>query len=116
MNVVSLDTLSAAHFDAALRTNFRIHLESDAPVILELTSVIRQAPAVQQVGAVDQAGMECFALLFTGPANRPLDQRIYRFSHEQLGVFDLFIVPVGVDHGARQYEAIFNRKPRAGLA
>ena len=116
MNVVSLDTLSAAHFDAALRTHFHVHVESGAPVSLELTSVIRQAPAVQHVGAADEPGMECFALIFNGPADRPLDQRTHRFAHEQLGVFDLFIVPVGVDHGARQYEAVFNRQPRSSLA
>lgn len=52
---------------------------------------------------------EPFALMFTGPAQPFLEQRIYRFEHQVLGPLDIFIVPVGTDDvGALYYEAVFN--------
>lgn len=54
---------------------------------------------------------EGFSLLFNGPANPPLAQRMYGFAHERLGSFDLFIVPVSAAGELRQYEAVFNRRP-----
>lgn len=48
-----------------------------------------------------------FALLFYGPGERLLPQRIYRLEHATLGAFDLFIVPLGPDAQGLRYEAIF---------
>lgn len=52
-----------------------------------------------------------FAILFHGPVNAALPQRMYRFEHEVLGTFDLFIVPVGRDKNGFHYEAVFNHQP-----
>ena len=51
---------------------------------------------------------EPFALLFRGPAQPVLGQRMYRLEHAQAGVLELFLVPVGRDAQSVQYEAVFN--------
>jgi hypothetical protein len=48
-----------------------------------------------------------FSLVFYGPPHPVLPQRIYRFEHATLGSFDLFIVPIGPEGEAMQYEAVF---------
>jgi hypothetical protein len=52
---------------------------------------------------------EGFSLLFRGPAAVALEQAEYRFEHDVMGTFTLFIVPIAADDGGRYYEAIFNR-------
>jgi hypothetical protein len=48
-----------------------------------------------------------FSIVFHGPSEPVLPQRIYRFDHETLGEFELFIVPIGPEGSAMQYEAVF---------
>jgi hypothetical protein len=49
-----------------------------------------------------------FSLVFRGPDSPPLSQRIYRLEHPELGVLDVFLVPIGQDAGGMRYEAVFN--------
>lgn len=51
-----------------------------------------------------------FSLIFEGKMENYFPQGIHKFSHAQLGEFDIFIVPIGPEHGSKQmrYEAIFN--------
>ncbi len=51
-----------------------------------------------------------FSLIFEGEMENYFPQGIHKFSHTQLGEFDIFIVPIGPGHGNKQmrYEAIFN--------
>jgi hypothetical protein len=53
---------------------------------------------------------EPFHLIFRGPADRPLDQRVCPLEHHQLGQSDVFLVPIGpgVDGRGPYYQAIFN--------
>lgn len=101
MDEIGLDQLSAERFAEFVRTKFQVLLQPEIVVSLELIDV--STPTKSQ-------SYERFSLLFNGPLDQPLDQRTYRFEHEQLGSFDLFIVPVGADHEARQYEVVFNRR------
>jgi hypothetical protein len=48
-----------------------------------------------------------FSIVFRGPVEPVLPQRTYRFEHDALGVFELFIVPIGPDESGMQYEAVF---------
>jgi hypothetical protein len=59
-------------------------------------------------------GHEVFSLLFRGPGKPLLAQRLYPFEHDAIGMFDLFIVPVGRDERGIYYEAVFNRLVKAG--
>lgn len=49
-----------------------------------------------------------FSLLFleTGAAD-VLPQRIYPFEHDELGSFEMFIVPISHDADGARYEAVF---------
>lgn len=51
-----------------------------------------------------------FSLLFLAPLEPVLPQAVYRFEHDRLDAFDLFIVPLGPDGEGRhmRYEAVFN--------
>ena len=53
------------------------------------------------------AGRSQFSIVFLGPREPILPQRIYRFEHDVLGAFDLFIVPIGPNDAGMQYEAVF---------
>ena len=108
MNDISLDAVSAAHFAELVRTRFQAGAGDGPATPLELLAVTENSSAAGP-------GRECFSLLFQGPADCPLAQGTYRFSHEQLGRFDLFIVPVGAERSARQYEAVVNRQQPPGL-
>jgi hypothetical protein len=48
-----------------------------------------------------------FSLLFRGPGDPVLPQRIYRLRHDALGAIEIFIVPVGRDAAGVHYEATF---------
>jgi hypothetical protein len=108
MNRVSLEQLNFGVFAALLKTPFSVALSSGQKMALELVSATAPKPPDGNASkAVPPDGT--FSLLFHGPGNRPLDQRTYSLEHERIGQFDLFIVPVGLEAGKLQYEAIFNR-------
>jgi len=48
-----------------------------------------------------------FSLVFRGGPEPPLQQRIYRVEHDELGALEIFLVPVGPDEVGQRYEAIF---------
>jgi hypothetical protein len=53
-----------------------------------------------------------FSVVFIWHDERILQQRIYTLTHEQMGTFDLFIVPVAQNEEGSYYEAIFNSLPK----
>jgi hypothetical protein len=52
---------------------------------------------------------EEFSVEFRGPSNMFLGQGVRSFAHENMGRFELFIVPVRQDADGFYYEAVFNR-------
>lgn len=106
MNDAPLANLTFDRFAALVNSWFRVHLSPADTVELQLIEVSRgQAPAP----AAGQPRSESFALLFRGPPDRLLDQRIYRFEQDQAGHVELFIVPIGRAAAGMLYQAIFNR-------
>ena len=93
--------LTEAEFSKHVNTKFRVAIEP--PVELELTDVkgypIRES---------EESGMERFSVFFRGPNDRFLEQRTYSFEHDEMGTFDLFLVPVRQDQNGFRYEAVFN--------
>lgn len=49
-----------------------------------------------------------FALLFEGPSEPLLPQRIYSLQHRAFESLDIFLVPIGRSAAGVHYEAIFN--------
>jgi hypothetical protein len=104
----SLDSLTAAHFQEIQGTRFRV-THGPASHEFELVSVTEFPDAAQ--GTFRKP----FSILFHGPLDPVLPQGTHRLEHENLGVLDLFMVPVGPNEPAAagqeptamRYEAVF---------
>jgi hypothetical protein len=62
---------------------------------------------VREFGQPAYRGRKSFALLFDGPPQPVLPQRIYRLAHERLPELEIFLVPVAADASRVSYEAVF---------
>lgn len=93
-------SLTHEEFSKAKNTKFKVELDENTHVHLELVTVSDVKLYPQQ---------EEFAVEFRGPLDMFLGQGPRNFSHEQMGQFELFIVPIRKDDKGFYYEAIFNR-------
>ena len=94
---------TAADFARHVNTNFRVEAESPKPIEIKLISVTPRA-----IGPNEQAGMERFSVVFSGPADVFLPQSIYRVAHPEMGEFEVFLVPIKQEAAAFRYEAVYN--------
>jgi hypothetical protein len=112
MKIVPLEQLNFDSFASLTGTKFRVWIGPDDSVELELTEAT--APHPGSIGGTDQPQFETFSVMFVGPGDRLLAQRIYTFEGEPIGRFDLFIVPVGRDAKGIRYQATFSRLVKPG--
>ena len=87
-------------FRECLDTGFEVTVPGGEPVRLVLTEV--------QEGHAG-ARVESFSLFFRGPRAPFFPQATYRLRHEKLEPLDIFLVPLGPEGEAMQYQAVFNR-------
>jgi hypothetical protein len=108
-----LASLTQAAFAAHRGDVFHIHPEASPRLDVVLLAVTdRSRHATARAGRArprTDMGGECFAMVFRGPHNRPLAQGTYRFVHDHMGSFSLFIVPGATGAHGIHYEALFNR-------
>ena len=97
--------LTEKEFSQHLNTNFLVNVDAPQPIQLELVEVKRYESKPNE-----QAGLERFSLYFSGPAEFLLPQATYGFTHEKMGQFDIFIVPLSRGERGCRYEAVFNYK------
>lgn len=98
-----LDSLSSTSFSQHINQTFTLHLEDSKPLELELIEVAELGPAPK-----DPHQRHAFSILFGGPSQPVLPQRIYRVEHDTIGTLDIFLVPLGQDRtGRMRYEAVF---------
>ena len=90
-------------FAAHLKTTFRVYLDDDNTLDTTLVEVSELLLSPRQ---------ERFSIVFRGPNETFLDQGNRRFSHDQLGEFELFLVPISRTDQGTDYEAVFNRIPK----
>ena len=95
-----LEDFTLATFADRLGETFRVGEGTD---VLELELV----EATAGIAGREGVGRVPFSVVFRGPPEPVLPQRIYRFEHEELGSFELFIVPIGPGEAGMQYEAVF---------
>lgn len=95
--------LTEASFTEQLHTKFRVRAKAPRPVELELVEV-----KGWRSRAEEQQGMERFSVFFTGPADILMPQHTYTLEHEQMGAFDIFLVPIAREADGFRYEAVFN--------
>ena len=93
-------SLTFQAFTQELNTKFHIPVNESQRVELELVEIseLKQTPRNEE-----------FAIVFRGPKEAFLGQGMRSLEHDQLGRFDLFIVPIREDDKGYYYEAVFNR-------
>lgn len=101
-----LETLTSDTFAPLIGSTFRIVVDDASTLDAELESV-EAAGAARSAAAREAGQREPFSLVFRGPAEPLLPQRIYPFEHDELGRFEIFIVPIGRDESGTSYEATF---------
>jgi hypothetical protein len=98
---ILLENFTIATFSGHVGENFRIYPQDADPLEIELISATRLGEDPEPEGRP-------FSIVFRGPKDALLPQRIYRMEHEEIGAFDIFLVPIGPDEEGLLYEAIFN--------
>lgn len=96
-----LESFTCATFSSRLGERFAVQVDGATSLDVEVVEA-------RELGeAREEAARPPFSVIFQGPRQPVLPQRIYRFQHPDMGAFDLFIVPVGADQRGIQYEAVF---------
>lgn len=93
-------SLTHETFTQHANTKFQVVLDENTTVDLDLVDVSELKLHPRQ---------EEFSVEFRGPLNVFLGQGVYSFAHENMGQFELFIVPVRQEADGYYYEAVFNR-------
>jgi hypothetical protein len=108
MNFKPLESFTQSMFSEAVGTVFRVQTNPEVTTGLRLMEV---TPGLSTTANDREAARyESFSLVFQGPGEQFLPQRMYAFDHDHLGRFELFIVPVGKEGGGFKYQAVFNRR------
>ena len=97
---MTLEELNLSDFQENLNAKFTLFLDTGGTVEIELTEA-RQGKMTSR--------QEMFSIYFRGSNEKPFWQGLYPVEHEQLGKFDLFLVPVEQNEQGMIYEAVFNR-------
>lgn len=92
--------LTHEEFSKHLNTKFRVRISETETVDAELIEVSEQLLSPRQ---------ERFSILFRTSNEIFLGQGMRRLEHDQMEVFDLFLVPMGRDEAGTSYESVFNR-------
>jgi hypothetical protein len=100
---VDLSTACLADFGPWVGTEFRVTTVPGNAVAMDL---VETAPLT----ASGNLRRQPFSLIFRGPKDRHLEQRIHILEHDRLGRLGLFLVPIGpgADGNGPYYQAIFN--------
>jgi hypothetical protein len=108
----SLNQISYSSLAGQINTLFRVHLSPLQTVELKLLKApfAPSTPANPGRRLPGDAGNEKFSLIFRGPKDELISPAIYRFEHEKLGAFEMYIGQIGPRNtdGVR-YEIVFNR-------
>lgn len=100
-----LDKLNKADFSQHINESFRIFNEPFGQVDSKLIEV-----SCLGNGSPEDKGEEersSFSIVFLGPNEPVLTQRIYPIEHDVMGHLDLFLVPIGPNADGMRYEAVF---------
>ncbi|MGR8935950.1 MAG: DUF6916 family protein [Gammaproteobacteria bacterium] len=95
-----LETLTKESWATYLNSSFQVDIEGEHALLMQLQSV-------SGYGRPLDGKREAYSLLFRGPLQPLLPQRIYAIRHEQLGQLEIFLVPIGPDAEGMRYEAVF---------
>lgn len=94
-----LEILTRDTFAQHLNTQFQVQNGAASSVSVEL---------IEATATGSLPSHESFSIEFRGPSDIFLPQGIYHVDHDQIGSFDLFIVPIRKDKDGLYYEACFS--------
>jgi hypothetical protein len=97
------DFQTEAEFAKNVNTNFRVDLEESGHMDLKLVAV-----TPRKIDPTEEAGMERFSAVFSGPLDVLLPQRTYHMTHPEMGEFYVFLVAIGQEADGFRYEAVYN--------
>lgn len=96
-----LELLRLDHFAGCLNQTFRAALnDGDIEFVL--------VEAQPMPSAMPGAARDPFSLVFRNGSPLLFPQQMYRMSHERIGAFDIFLVPIARDREGFLYQAVFN--------
>jgi hypothetical protein len=101
--MTDLSTLTQEHFAARMNQVFTIDSGDGARIEAELVEVRPLGETALKSGR-----RQGFSVLFRGPMEPILPQRVYTLEHPKLGEIQLFLVPIGPDGTGLRYEAVFS--------
>lgn len=96
-----LDRLTHDDFQPYLNSSFEMTADPTSPVVLTLVDI----RPLGSKGEPDRR--RAFSLLFRGPREPLLSQRMYPLRHPRMGRMEVFLVPLGPDEKGMRYEAVF---------
>ena len=100
----SLETLTVEIFQPRIGETFQIRPRPDTDISAELI----EARSLGEPGRATASKRRIpFALSFRTNLSPVLPQRIYEVVHDEMGTYEIFLVPVGPDGKGMVYEAIF---------
>ncbi len=99
-----VEELNEGSFSTVVNTIFKFEVAPAQTVELKLVEVHGESSGMPKA-----EGQERFALYFVGPGESFLPQKSYPVRHEQIGDFEIFLVPIAREADGFRYEAVFNR-------
>jgi len=93
-----LEDLTVEMFSARVDERFGLHADGETHDLTLVECERLGGTALERVP---------FSLVFLGPREPVLPQRIYPLVHDELGEIELFLVPIAQDGDGTRYEAVF---------
>jgi Domain of unknown function (DUF6916) len=103
----SLETLTVDVFQPRVGETFRIRPRADSEIEAELIEARALAGGPVRADGGASRRRVPFSLSFRTTLTVPLPQQIYRVTHDELGSYEIFLVPIGPDGKGMVYQAIF---------
>jgi hypothetical protein len=103
----SLETLTVDAFQQRIGQTFRIRPRPGTEIESELIEARALGGGRARAERESSGRRTPFSLSFRTSLTAPLPQRIYEVVHDEMGTYEIFLVPVGPDGTGMVYEAIF---------
>ena len=103
----SLETLTVDVFQPRVGETFRIRPRPEHELEAELIEARALGGGPSRAPSEASRRRTPFSLSFRTSLTAPLPQSIYEVAHDELGSYQIFLVPVGPDGKGMVYQAIF---------
>ena len=104
---ISLEHLTVEAFQSRIGERFHIRLRPDTDVAAELIEARALRGGPSRATSDTSQRRTPFSLSFRTSLTARLPQSIYEVAHDEMGAYQIFLVPLGPDGEGMVYEAIF---------